>query len=220
MAAPTLREVRLELQARLGFGATDNPAIAPILNSFINDAQEQLYAIGWFKHLEHTWDVTALAGSSIVAYPTDSFGALNPDRIQSVDADFGSSGDPALREVKEGATPSLRAQTVASFPAKYERAVSGLEIFPPRDKDYAVRIRGMRTLVGLRDDSNALSIDKPMVFALALASGKSHYRHPDAQLYLTRANSLLNAVKWQQSGPRLIKPADQDCDPMPRPVVV
>jgi hypothetical protein len=220
MAAPTLREVRLELQARLGFGATDNPAIAPILNSFINESQEQLYAVGWFKNLEHTWYETALAGSSITAYPTDAFGALNPDRIESIAADFGSPGSPSLRPVKEGASPNLRAQVVSTFPGRYERDVAGIAIYPPRDKDYDLHIKGMRQLTPLRDDGNTLSIDKPLVFALALAAGKSHYRHPDAQLYLTKANAILNAVKWQQSGPRLIKPCDHDEDPIPRPVVV
>lgn len=220
MAAPTLREVRLELQARLGFGAADNPAIAPILNSFINEAQEQLYAIGWFKNLEHTWYETATTGSAVIGYPTDAFGDLNPDRIEDVSADFGSAGSPSMREVKEGVSPNLRAQTVASFPARYERQVGGLAIFPPRDRDYDIHIRGMRQITPLRDDGNTLSIDKPLVFALALASGKSHYRHPDAQLYLTKANSILNSVKWQQSGPRLIKAGCEDDDPLPRPVVV
>ena len=125
-----------------------------------------------------------------------------------------------MREVKEGASANLKAQTIASFPERYERDAAGIEIYPPRDKDYDIHIKAMRQLTPLRDDGNTLSIDKPLVFALALAAGKSHYRHPDSQLYLTKANAILNAVKWQQSGPRLIKPADQDYDPIPRPVVV
>jgi hypothetical protein len=220
MANPKLREVRLELQARLGFGAVDNPAIAPILNSFINEAQEQLYAVGWFKNLDHVWSVTALTGSAVISIPTDAFGALNSDRIEEVSANFGSVGSPAYREVKEGVSQNLRAQVVASFPARYERQSGGIAIFPPRDVDYPVQIKGMRALVPLRDDGDELSIDKPLVFALALAAGKSHYRHPDAQLYLTKANGHLNAVKWQQSGPRIIKPKGCDDDAEPRPVVV
>ena len=220
MAAPKLREVRLELQARLGFGAVDNPVIAPILNSFINEAQEQLYAVGWFKSLEHVWSLTVISGSSVTAYPTDSFGDLNPDRIIEVSANFGDAGNPAYREVKEGVTQNLRAQVVESFPARYERQFDGLAVFPPRDKDYPFQIKGMRALVALRDDDDRLSIDKPLVFALALAAGKSHYRHPDAQLYITKATGILNSVKWQQSGPRIIKPKGCDEDPTPRPVVV
>lgn len=220
MIAPKLREVRLELQARLGFGAIDNPQVAPILNSFINEAQEQLYAVGWYKSLEHIWTVTVIAGDSVTAFPTDSFGELNPDRIKEVSANLGSNATPSFKKIDEGATQNLRAQTVEACPARYERQSDGFAVYPPRDRDYQFKIKAMRTLTPLSNDDDRLSIDKPTVFALALAAGKSHYRHPDAQLYLTKANSLLNSVKWQQSGPRIIKPKDCDDDPLPRPVVV
>jgi len=220
MAAPKLREVRLELQARLGFGAVDNPVITPILNSFINEAQEQLYAVGRYKTLEHDWFFTAATGSANVAYPTDAFGECNPDKIVEVHVNIGSAGAPDYREVKEGITPQFRNQVVASTPWRYERRLDGLEFAPARDKDYPMLIKSMRVLTPLRDDSNTLSIDKKLIFALALAAAKSHYRHPEAQLYLTKAQGILNAAKWDNAGPRVFHPNDNRDDPMPRPVVV
>lgn len=220
MAAPNLREVRLELQARLGFGASDNPVITPILNSFINEAQEQLYGVGRYKTLEHVWTFTAATGSANVAYPTDAFGECNPDKISKLSVNIGSSGAPNYREVKEGIDAQLRNQVVASTPWRYERRIDGFEFAPARDKDYSLIVEGMRVLVPLRADGDRLSIDKKLVFALALAAAKSHYRHPEAQLYLTKAQGILNAAKWDNSGPRVFHPDDGKDDPMPRPVVV
>lgn len=221
MAAPKLREVRLELQARLGFGAVDNPIIAPILNSFINEAQRQLYKVGFFKSLHHVWTTVAPAGIDPIDFPSDTFGTLNPDKIIGIEANLGSGTMPAYRPITEGADQNLRSQTVATFPARYERDVSGLYVYPPRDADYTLKIEGYRAISDLKLDDDTLSIDKDNVFALALAAGKSHYRHPDAQLYMTKANAILNAVKWENTGPRVIKHGRcRDDDPLPRPVVV
>lgn len=220
MKAPTLREVRLELQARLGFGAVDNPAITPILNSFINEAQEQLYGVGQYKSLQHVWTFTAPTGSANVSYPNDAFGECNPDKIIRVSVNIGSAGAPNYREVKEGISAQLRNQVVPSTPYRYERRSDGFEFAPARDQDYTLIVEGMRILVPLRADGDLLSIDKKLVFALALAAGKSHYRHPEAQLYLTKAQGILNSAKWDNTGPRVFHPDDNKDEPMPRPVVV
>jgi hypothetical protein len=214
-----LRKVRLELQARLGFGATDNPTIAPILNSFIDEAERQLYAIGTFKELQSYWDLTVPVGSANVAYPTSSFGKMNPDKIDSVWVDLGA-GSAAWAEIEEGIRPCDYTNNSTSNPSRYERRSDGFEFHPERDASYAVRIFSTKERTPLANDDDELVIDRDLVFALALAAAKSHYRHPDSQLYLTKAQGILNAVKWQQAGPKLIRPKDKEASSLPKPRVV
>lgn len=216
-----LRNARLELQARLGYGAADNAAIAPILNSFIDEAERQLYAIGTFKYLETFWDFTVPAGSANVAYPTDlAKGACNPDKITDLQVNVGTALNPSWDTVKEGIRPCDYSTTATSQPFRYERRSDGFEFSPERDVSYTCRVFSMRARVELVQDDDPLLIDWDLVFPLALAAAKSHYRHPDAQLYLTKASSVLSAVKWQQTGPRIYSPPGQDDDPEPKPVVV
>lgn len=217
-----LKKARLELQARLGFGSSDNPVMSPILNSFIDEAERQLYSIGDFKYLQTYWDVTAAAGSAIVGYPTDvTKGDCNPDKIYDVRVNIGTVGSPSWAPVKEGIRPSDYNNALTSWPQRYERRSGGFEFSPPRDSDYTIRVFSARTRPQLTQDDNAMLIDWDLVFPLALAAAKSHYRHPDAQLYLTKANNILNSVKWQQHGPRIFSPPGrEDDDPLPKPQVV
>lgn len=215
-----LRSCRLELQSRLGFGSTDNPAISPILISFIVEAEKQLYAIGRFKHLQDFWDVTAPTGSAIVAYPTHvTKGDANPDKISEIRCNIGTVSCESWAEVKEGIRASDYNSAVSAYPCRYERRSSGLELAPIRDIDYTVRIWATRKLRSLSQDSDVINLDWDLVFPVALASAKSHYRHPDSQLYLSKSQSILNGVKWDNSK-KIFSPPGRDCEAEPKPQVV
>jgi len=56
--------------------------------------------------------------------------------------------------------------------------------------------------------------------SVALGAAKEHYRHPDAKTYLAKAGSVFAGVKWNNAGPKLIRPADKEEFCEPRPVVV
>lgn len=220
MAKRKLRDVRIELQARLGYGSVDQPALAPILNSFLREAQEQLYQIGTFKDLSTYWDVTVASGSANIAYPTTPT-ELNPDKITDVRVNTGTVGAPNWQPVIEGIRPSDYTNVGAGIPARYERRSDGFELSPPRDKAYTVRVFAMRKLDQIREDDDTFDIDDSLCFQVALAAAKEHYRHPDAKTYLNKAGSVLSAVKWNNTGPKLIRPADKEDDtPDPRPVVI
>lgn len=215
-----LREARLELQARLGFGGADNPAIAPILISFIKDAEKQLYALGRFRYLKDYWDVTAAAGSAIVAYPTDvTKGDINSDKIDKVCCNIGSVSNESWSEVKEGIRPEDYVSSVTFYPFRYERRATGFEFAPARDQSYTIRVWGTRKLRDLSQDGDVLNIDWDLVFPVALAAGKSHYRHPDSQLYLTKSQGILNGVKWDNSK-KVFSPPGRDMEPEIKPQVV
>jgi hypothetical protein len=217
----SLREVRIALQARLGYGAVDQPALTPILNSFLSDAQEQLYSIGWYKHLEMYWDLTVGAGSANVAYPAAA-PFMEPDKIREVRVNIGTVGSPSWQEVKEGVTPGMYSDTSSTYPRRYERRDGEFEFSPAtRDKSYTARVFGMRKLNQLRDDDDTFDVPDNLVFNVALGAAKEHYRHPDAKSYLGKAASILASAKWANAGPKLIRPCDKEEDEVePKPVVV
>lgn len=215
-----LRKCRLELQARLGFGNADNPAIAPILISFIAEAEKQLYALGKFRHLQAYWDVTAATGAAVIAYPTDvTKGDLNPDKISEIRCNIGTPTNESWAEIKEGIRPCDYQSSISNYPCRYERRADGLELAPIRDQSYTVRVWGSRKLKDLLQDGDVINLDWDLVFPVALAAAKSHYRHPDAQLYLTKSQGILNGVKWDNSK-KIFSPPGRDTEPEPKPVVV
>jgi hypothetical protein len=215
-----LRDVRIELQARLGFGATDQPALTPILNSFLREAQEQLYAIGYYKTLEQYWDLTAPSGSANVAYPAAS-PYLNPEKIRDVRVNTGTVGAPNWAAVKEGIQPGMYSDNATGYPRRYERRTGAFEFHPERDASYAVRVFGMRVLNRLRDDDDTFDVPDNLCFIIALGAAKEHYRHPDAKTYLGKGATVLADAKWSGFGPKLIHPPDREIEEAePKPVVV
>lgn len=218
MAYRKLRDVRIELQARLGFGSTDQSRLAPILNSFLQEAQEQLYAIGFFKSLDTYWDVTVPSGSANVAYDVTVGKLMSPDKIREIKVDIGS-GSPYWNPVTEGIRPCDYNNDQTGYPVRYEKRGDGLEFSPGRDQAYTVRVFGMRKLNQLRDDDDAFDIDDRLCFVVALGAAKAHYRHPDAKEYQGKAGSVFASVKWANSN-KLIKAADKEESAEPRPVVV
>lgn len=216
-----LRDVRLELQARLGYGTSDVATITPILNSFLADAQRQLYEVGTYKALTKYWDITVPPGSANVAYPSTSGNEMNPDKVTRVMVDIGSSGTPYFVPVQEGIRPCDYNDNSASYPRRYERRGDGFEFSPARDKAYTVRVFGMRKLRQLRDDDDEFDIDDRLCLMLALAAAKAHYRHADSKEYMGKAASILASVKWGNAGPKLYRAHDrEDAAVEPRPVVV
>lgn len=213
-----LRDVRIELQVRLGFGSVDQPVLAPILNSFLAEAQEQLYKVGTFKALERYWDMTVAAGTANIAFPSDGGEVLNEEKITDVKVDIGN-GSPYWNPVIEGIRPCDYNDTATGYPRRYERRSGEFEFVPERDVSYTVRVFGSRKLNQLRDDDDTFDIDDRLCFIVALSYAKQHYRHPDAKEYMGKASSIFAAVKWGNAGPKLVK-AEDDPVAEPRPVVV
>jgi hypothetical protein len=216
-----LRDVRIELQARLGFGATDQSQLAPILNSFITEAQEQIYLAGYWRKLREFWDLTAAAGTGIVAYPVAGVGGqtatLNTDKIESVWVDIGA-GSAYWVPVVEGITPGTYNDTALAYPRRYEKREDGFELAPERDVAYTIRVFGHRTLGQLRDDDDTLDVNDRLVFVVALSYAKAHYKHSDAKEYLGKASKIFSDIRWANSS-KLIKAGEEE-EAEPRPVVV
>lgn len=224
MARRKLRDLRVALQARLGFGSVEQPALTPILNSFLYEAQYQLFKAGEWKELNRYWDMTVPVGSANVAYPTDATVTpneiLDPDTVTKMAVDIGS-GTPSWNPVTEGITLShYNTVDQEHHPARYERRSNGFEFWPTRDVEYTVRVWGKRKLSAFEQDGDVASLDDSAIFLVALADAKGHYRQPDAQVYQGKASTLFAQLKHAAMKGIKKPPGDPDDEVQPRPVVV
>lgn len=219
MARRTLRDLRVALQARLGFGSVEQPALTPIMNSFLYEAQYKLFKLGSWKELERYWDLTATAGSGNIAYPVDTGVALDPDTVTKMAVNIGA-GNPHWNPVTEGITLSHYSQsTQEHHPSRYERRSDGFEFWPVRDVNYTVRVWGKRVLPAFLQDADLAALDDSAIFTVALADAKGHYRQPDAQQYAAQAEGLFNGLK-HAAKKGIYRPAGEDDEPLARPVVI
>lgn len=217
----TLGELRQELQDRLGFGAAGSAANANlrILNSFLRDAQWQLYHQAHWPALLTVEDFTIGSGSGVVAYAS----TWNTDRIIKIAANIGTAGTPQWVDLFEGIDTEHynHYSTTPGYPCRYERRSNGLQILPTRDQNYTGKITYMAPLSAFTQDAHRATIDDGIVFLMALANAKAHYKHKDADQYASQLTAVLTRIKGTQWGNKRFLPrGSEPPDPLPRPVVV
>lgn len=221
MAYRTLGELRQELQDRLGFGLAGSSGNINrrILNSFLRDAQWQLYWQAEWPALTLWADVTIASGSAAVSYPSD----VNMDRILRFGVNIGTAGSPQWTEMCEGIDLMHYNSytTTSGYPVRYARRASGFEILPARDRDYTGKLFYLTPLARFTQDGDPSTIDDSIVFLMALANGKAHYKHRDADQYASQLTAALARVKSTQWGNQRFLPKDRrQSEPLPRPTVV
>lgn len=185
----TLGEIRSDILIRLGFGGAGASAItnSPLIDSFINDAQYQLYNQFDWKELIKYSDVTTGVGQSLYDYPDD----CNIERVISVEV----KETDTWYALKEGIIMDMRSHMENGRPCRYER-FSQMEIWPPADlSTYTLRVWYVQALESLVADSDRVVIDSNLVFLHALTNAKLHYRQPDASVYSSQLETLLNRLR-------------------------
>jgi hypothetical protein len=215
-----LGQLRQELQDRLGFGSAGSAGNINrrILVSFLRDAQWQLYWQAEWPSLTFNGDYTIPIGSSTVPYES----AWNMDRLLWHGVNIGSSGSPQWVKLNEGIQlEHYNAFTTAGYPVRYERRATGFEILPARDRAYTGKVRYMAPLRAFEQDDDIATIDDGIVFLMALANAKAHYKHRDADIYASQLTAVLSRLKSTQWGNQRFMPADRlPPPPMPRPTVI
>lgn len=214
MAYRTLEDLRAELRVRLGFGAAGGVpgVLQPLLNSFLRQAQAELYWNGTWAELRKRADLTIGVGQTLVNYPSD----CNKQRIADLYVLVTNTWQP----VKEGIDKALYT-TVATrnFPSFYER-LDQLEFWPQADQTYTIRIWYYKELDRFTQDADRATINDDIVFSRALAIGKAHYRHPDAESANTIASAMFNGAKGG-AWPRKVWKHEKEVDvPMAKPRTV
>lgn len=211
----TLGEIRADIQAMCGFGATGAAAGVNlrVIDGFIRTAQSQLYWAGAHRVLQ-TYVTTEIGASqTLLDYPEE----LHPERITQVSVKFSGVWSPPLLR---GIDPEhYTHQDNPGPPSRYE-LYDQIEFWPESDAVYEVRIWGMKPLERLTQDSDRTTLDSDLVQSVALGMAKAHYRQPDAQFYVDQATTILASLKSSQWTGRVYNPRQATTQTMPKPQVV
>ncbi|MEX2964485.1 hypothetical protein [Microbulbifer sp. TYP-18] len=206
----TLEKLRQQLSARLGFGgqAGASSVNAPILNSFLYDAQQQLWEQVDWHHLIRFADKTVGYGQRLLEYPQD----CDPERVLSVAVYDGVEWLPLARGIDWQHRDPLN---TLDRPCRWEMA-DQLELHPQADRTYPLRIRYVRKPDRFEGEGDRASLNDNLIFLHALYNAKLHYRQPDADRYGAQLESELLQVKSRSRGRRVHRRKIIQSDPYGR----
>lgn len=214
MAYRTLEDLRSELRVRLGFGAAGGVpgVLQPLLNSFLRQAQAELYWNGAWAETRKRADLSLGSGATLLNYPSDA----NKQRIEDVYVLVTNTWQP----VKEGIDKALYTTVgTRNFPSFYER-LDQLEFWPEADQVYTVRVWYYKELDRFTQDGDRATINDDIIFSRALAMAKAHYRHPDAEAANAVASAMVNGAKGGAWPRKVWKPQKEVDVPLAKPRTV
>lgn len=222
MAYRTLGDLRGELLARLGMGGmgASGGANQTLMDSFLRNAQAQLYRLADWKHLTDYEDKTTGAGQNLYDYPTvgvmSGGTSIRDKRILKVETNV--SGQ--FVQIKEGITTGMwSTMDTQGQPQRYERYAQIL-VYPKADAIYTLRIWFVADLGDFTHNNDAATLDDEMILLHAVTNAKAHYRHPDAKLYEGQLDALLGSIRGQSFGSNGVYRRDDGQEAERRPVVL
>lgn len=179
--ARDLAAIRNDIVVRLGYSANTvlPPGMQALVDSFINDANEQLYERYPVMRLERWWTWQTQVGQRFYDVPIDCTKYLDTRHITGA----WLQDDDAWFPLVAGINPLLFNQVYLSLPQYYE--VSDVfELWPVPDKaSYLFHIKGQIGPAVMAADDDVTTVDARPVFLFALANAKAHYQQPDAGRY-------------------------------------
>lgn len=218
----TLAQMREYLMIRLGWGAmvsTPLPGVAATLNSFLRDAQEQIYRQYKVFRLERFFTWQLLTGVRFYDIPENEdvcTKKLDPRMITWVGI---SEGDNFWRQLVCGIKPEFYYGDISSWPTHYEIRQC-IEVWPPPSSDdWKLRIKGYFGLLPLEVDTDVNTIDYEAIQLFALANAKAHYGQPDAANYMGQYRDYIGAVTAGSHHTRRYVPNTEQSYPPPLPIL-
>lgn len=191
------------------YAARQPPNSGTLIKGFLQSAQRQLYmrynalrTERWFS-----WDLT----SGVGLYDFDAneevcTKSFNPAKVSWV----GTVRDGAWCELRAGIDPRLHSHDVTGRPERYEFRQC-IELWPvPEETDGQLVIKGHFGLEAFESDSDPTTIDDELVFLMATANAKAHYRQPDAQNYFQQLETHLRKVIASTHGTKRYVPGQSD----------
>lgn len=193
----TLGEMRTELKARLGFVA-QGPASNnnnPVMTSFLQEAHDYVYEELKPSPARKKTTVTLEAGSILYDWHNDiEDEPIEPGMVKSV----WIVGGDVREKLWQGISESDRSLTSRSQPTKYDTINGQCEVWPTPDRPYGLVIEYIAPKPRFSQDGDRPIVPDRLVFLYALAQGKAHYRHPDAQAAGATFANLLKLEKAKQ----------------------
>ncbi len=218
----TLAQMREYLMIRLGWGAmvsTPLPGVAVTLNSFLRDAQEQIYRQYKVFRLERFFTWQLLPGVRFYDLPENEdvcTKKLDPRMITWVGI---SEGDNFWRQLVCGIKPEFYYGDISSWPTHYEIRQC-IEVWPPPSSDdWKLRIKGYFGLLPLEADDDVNTIDYEAIQLFALANAKAHFGQPDAANYMGQYRDYIGAVTAGSHHTRRYVPNTEQSYPPPLPIL-
>lgn len=197
----TLR-VRCKLHATIGS--------TPALEDMLTEAHEYV-----FGQLDDGYPVTSTLTlvANTPTYPsvTDDGVSLARGSIQTVWIEQGSQ---ERHELPQGITHAERAQSdIRSTPEKWDTRFAGtddgvwtMEFWPTADQAYTVYIDHQRVLTRFSASGDLPCVDERLVLGYAVAMGKAHYGHPDAEVAGQAFKTMLYQEKLKNKENRRFVP--------------
>lgn len=218
MTYRTLGTLRAIVSSRCGFGAQGASigGNAALVDSWLQNAQYQLYWMQDWKKLTKYDDITVGLGQTLVDYPANA----NPERILAIAANIGDSSD-LWRPLDEGINiEHYNTQSSPSYPMRYER-YEQIEVWPECDAVRTLRVWYVKNLGAFTAETDTATLDDELILLHATATAKAHYRQPDAETWAAQLDALLVRIKGKSFGnKRFHAPGKDDPVLLPRPVVV
>lgn len=178
----TLLDLRYDIVRRLGYSAQIPnlpPGMAGLIDSFINDANEQLYERYPVMQLERWFTWQTIPGQRAYDIPIDCTKYLDSRHIHGA----WLQDDDAWFPLVAGINPLLYNQTLQSLPQYYE-VRDALYLWPVPDKEtYLFHLKGEFGAAPMVNDDDTCTVDSRAVFLHALANAKAHYGQADAARY-------------------------------------
>ena len=197
----TLLQLRTDLFADLGYAAiaaNPPPGMAAYLNLKLRQAHELLWhrfpalrTLRWYS-----WPLTAgerfysLTGNAEQSVSPVSTKLLDPYEIRAVEVQFDTTG---YRQALIHGIPSRIIDTTSSGRPSHYAVNQGIELWPaPTATEGMLLVQGRFKATAFTADTDQSGIDDQMVYLLALANAKAHYRQPDANNYVQQMENLID----------------------------
>lgn len=196
----TLAQLREMLMVRLGYAAmlaSPPPGMKEELNSFLEDAQAQLYVRYSTFRIERWWTWLLQPGQRFYDVPVDGVTALNFRKISWAGIDDNGRWTPLIA----GIDPVLYNGPQTGLPSHYELR-DAIEVWPAPDTAATLRLKGHLGLKRFTEDTDTPTIDTHAVFLFALALAKAHRGQPDAANYARMAERYIGGLVAGEHGTR------------------
>jgi hypothetical protein len=189
----TLGELRADIQVRLGFGTAGQSGVvnAPLVDSMLRSAQNQLYEQFEWSNLQSVQLRTTGQNQQFYDYPSD----CNVDKIQGIYLTYGGQNF----QLKEGIEATQRGFPISSVPCRFERR-DQIEIWPVPQAIYPLRFEYTKTLGPFTANSDRCSLPDEIVLLHALSNAKAHYRQPDSKEYASQLDAMMQRIKARHRG--------------------
>jgi hypothetical protein len=215
MAYRTLGALRSILLARLGMSGmgASGGANQTLMDSFLSNAQTQLYWMQDWRHMIAYEDKSLGMGQTLLDYPDE---CEENRRVLRLESPYNGQ----YRQLTEGIeTEDWSTMGTQSWPCKFERFAQIL-IYPEADQLYDVRVWYVKDLEPFSQDDHEATLDDEMVLLHSVTNAKAHYRQPDSELYKGQLDTLLSRIRGQSFSRGGVYRRGLPPSSEPKPVVV